>query len=267
MTVRRYTYELLHTPEIETRTERYVRAIITTLIVLSVISVMLETVEEMSVKYQDWFYYFEVFTVMIFSGEYILRLWSSVEKENHQHPLWGRIRYMFSFMALIDLLAVLPFFIPHVIKFDLRFLRGFRLIRLLRMFKLGQYSEPLRTISIVIHKKRHDILVTFFIIFLLLVMSSSLMYFIEHDAQPGVFTSIPAALWWGVSTLTTIGYGDIVPVTVLGRVCSALISILGIGTFALPSGIIVSGLVEEIQKEKQAKGLLYCPYCKEKLPH
>lgn len=268
MSKRHLIFELLHTPEIETKTEYYVRLSIAAMIVLSIVAVMLETVEPIYVEYQDLFYYFELSTIIVFSIEYLLRVWSSVEDPRYSHPFFGRLRYMTSFMALVDLLSTLPFYIPMLIPFDLRFLRGLRLIRLFRVFKLGHYSKPLRNISIVIHEKRFDIFVSFCIILLLLIMSSSLMYFIENEAQPETFTSIPAALWWGVSTLTTIGYGDIVPITPLGRVCSAVISILGIGTFALPSGIIVSGLIETMNTEKEsAKKLVYCPYCKEKLPH
>ncbi|HET9136891.1 MAG TPA: ion transporter [Candidatus Kapabacteria bacterium] len=268
MTKRHYTYELFHTAEIKTRFAHNVRLFIAGLIIVSIISVMFETVEEIHAQYHDFFYWLEFGIVCIFSIEYLLRLWSIVEVPKYHHPVWGRIKYMFTFMALIDLLAILPFCIPHFVEFDLRFLRGFRLVRLLRVVKLGQYSMPLKTISTVLHKKKHDIVTALFIILLLLIISSSAMYFLEHEVQPKVFTSIPASLWWGINTLTTIGYGDVVPVTIAGKICSAIISMLGIGAFALPSGIIVSGLIEEMHHQKeQTKALVYCPYCNEKLPH
>ncbi len=268
MTARHYTYELFHTAEIKTPFARYVRLSIAGLIMLSIVSVMLETVEEIHAPNADFFYWLEFVVVCIFSIEYFLRLWSVVEMPKYHHPVWGRLRYMFTFMALVDLIAVLPFAIPHFVEFDLRFLRGFRLIRLLRVIKLGQYSMSLKVISTVLHKKKHDIITAMFIILLLLIISSSAMYFIEHEAQPKAFRSIPASLWWGINTLTTIGYGDVVPTTIAGKVCSAIISMLGIGAFALPSGIIVSGLIEEMHHEKEAaKELVYCPYCNEKLPH
>ncbi len=227
---------------------------------------MLEIVDDIYSEYWQLFEIGEIITVVLFSLEYVLRVWSIVEDSRYTHPVVGRIRYMFSFMAVIDLLAILPFYLPRLITFDFRFLRGFRLIRLFRVLKLGQYAPPLKTISTVFQKKKYDIGVALFIILLLLLVSSSLMYFIEHEVQPKAFPSIPAALWWGIATLTTIGYGDIVPVTIAGKILSAIISILGIGVFALPSGIIVTGLIEELRQESEnSKPFAYCPHCGEKL--
>jgi voltage-gated potassium channel len=256
---RRFVYELLHTVEIETRLEHFTRIFIAVLIVLSILSVILESEPELEMGYADWFYGFELFTVICFSMEFGLRVWSCVELPEYQRS-FGRLRYVLSPMALIDLLAVLPFYLPALITVDLRFLRGLRLIRLVRVLKLGHYSHSMHTIVRVVKKKRHEMAVSVFIVGILLIFASTIMYYLEHDAQPNAFRSIPAALWWGVATLTTIGYGDIYPVTVLGKVLSAFISILGIGVFALPSGIFVSGFVEEMQHKHQK-----CPHCGEQL--
>ncbi|MEI8133692.1 MAG: ion transporter [bacterium] len=267
-TVRKYIHELLHAHEVETRPQHFVRIVLASLIVFSIVCVMLETVEDIYDKNVELFYVLEFGIVIIFSVEYLLRVWSAVEEAQYSHPVWGRLRYMISILSIIDLMAILPFYIPHLISTDLRFLRGIRLIRLLRVLKLGEYSKGFNTISAVLHKKRHDIQVTFFIIFLLLIISSSLMYFLEHESQPTVFSSIPTSLWWGVCTLTTIGYGDIVPITIAGKICTAIIALLGISAFALPSGIIVTGLIEEMNiKKEETKTIIYCPYCNEKLPH
>lgn len=268
MTTRKYIYDLLHTHEVETKAQHFVRIFLACLIVFSIVCVMMETVEGIYSLNVELFYYLELIIVIIFSIEYLLRVWSAVEESQYRKPILGRLKYMRSILSIIDLMAILPFYIPRLISSDLRFLRGIRLIRLLRVLKLGEYSKGFKTITTVLHKKRHELQVTFLIIFLLLIISSSIMYFLEHDAQPSVFTSIPSSLWWGVCTLTTIGYGDVVPITIAGRVCTALIMLLGISSFALPSGIIVSGLIEESESKKEAlKKLIYCPYCKERLPH
>ena len=268
MTTRKYIHDLLHPHEGSNRTQRAVSIFLAGLIVYSILCVMLETVEGIYSQFEVAFYISEVAIIVIFSLEYVLRLWACVEDEKFRHPFYGRLRYIVSPMSLIDLLSVLPFYAPHLIGSDLRFLWGFRLLRLFRVFKLGEYSASLKTITNVFIKKRRDLVVTFFIIFLLLIISASMMYFLEHDAQPKKFSSIPTSLWWGICTLTTIGYGDMVPLTPAGRFFTGVIMLLAISSFALPSGLLVSGFIEELEvKKNKSKELEYCPYCKEKLPH
>jgi voltage-gated potassium channel len=162
-------------------------------------------------------------------------------------------------MALIDLIAILPFYLPMLLPIDLRFMRAIRLVRLLRVFKLSRYSNAFSTLYNVLRAKKEDLFITAFLVSVLLVVASSLMYFIENKGQPEVFSSIPASLWWGVATLSTVGYGDAYPVTVLGKFLGAIIALLGIGMFALPAGILGSGFVEEIQKKKASSKI--CPHC------
>jgi voltage-gated potassium channel len=244
---RLFAYDLLHSPEINTRLEHFVRTTISVLIVLSITAVVLESVEEIHNAIHPQLLMLEWFSVGVFSLEYILRLWSVVEIEKFRHPIFGRLRYFFSFFALVDLLAILPFFLPRLIHVDLVMLRGLRLIRLLRVLKLGRYSTSLGILSRIFRKKREELAVSMLVISLILLMSSALMYYLEHQVQPDKFPNIPSALWWGVATLTTVGYGDIFPVTALGKLCASIIALLGIGLVALPSGIIVSGFVEEMQ--------------------
>jgi voltage-gated potassium channel len=149
-----------------------------------------------------------------------------------------------------------------LMPFDLRFLRAIRLIRILRLFKLGRYNESIQQFGRVIRAKKAELLTTVFIIFILLIVASSLLYYVEHAAQPEKFSSIPEAMWWGVVTLTTVGYGDIYPITGLGRFLGAIISLLGIGLFALPTGLLSAGFVEEIGR-KRAKTQAKCPKCGE----
>jgi voltage-gated potassium channel len=250
---RHFMYEMFLTPEIETEAERWVRGGLTILIILSVLMVVLETVPSLAASYGRAFHVGEAVTVAIFTVEYLLRLWAAVEDPRYARPLLGRLRYMVSFFALVDLIAILPFYMPHVMQLDLRFVRGLRLVRLVRVFKLGRYSASLSMYGRIFREKGHELLVSLALLLLLLLMASSLMYFIEHEAQPQQFASIPASMWWGIITLTTIGYGDVVPVTALGRVLGSIIAVIGVGFVALPSAILVSGMLEQIERLKKLR--------------
>lgn len=235
------------------------------LIVLNIAGIILESVAELRNGYGIWFWGFEVFSIVVFSVEYILRIWSCVEYPRYSRPLTGRLRYAASFMPAIDLLAVLPFYLPFV-GLDLRFIRVVRLMRLFRVLKIGRYSKAMRTLGYVIRAKRGELGMTLFVLCLLLILASTMMYYAETGAQPEAFPHIPAAMWWAVATLTTVGYGDVFPVTVIGKVMGAVIAILGIGMFALPTGILGAGFVEEIQGRSRAENeTVVCPHCGSKI--
>jgi voltage-gated potassium channel len=252
---RHVVFEMFLTPEIETEAERWIRGGLTVLIIVNVLMVVLETVPSLFTRYRRVFYVGEVISVAIFTVEYVARLWAVVEDPRYARPVLGRLRYMVSFFALVDLIAILPFYVPHVMQLDLRFIRGLRLIRLMRVFKLGRYSASLAMYSRILKEKSHELLWSMGLLMLLLLLASSAMYFLEHEAQPQQFSSIPAAMWWGIITLTTIGYGDIVPVTALGRVFGSIIAVIGVGFVALPSAILVSGMMEQMElvKKQRAK--------------
>ena len=165
-------------------------------------------------------------------------------------------------LALIDLMAVLPFYLPFVFP-DLRFMRALRLFRLFRVLKLARYSTSLQTFVDVLRLKKEELLLMLFAIMILLVVSSSLMYDVEHEAQPDDFSSIPAAMWWGIVTLATVGYGDIYPVTPWGKFIGSMVVILGIGLFALPTGVLASGFAEVLAKRKEEQKMagMVCPHC------
>jgi voltage-gated potassium channel len=230
---------------------KYFDFFIVTLIILNVVAVITETVEAIYTPYQEYFEYFEIFSVAVFSIEYILRLWTCTEIDKYNHPVLGRIKYVFSIGAIIDLLAIMPFYLPLLIAADTRFLRILRLFRLMRVFKLGRYSEAFNSIVSVISKRKEELLTTLTFLLVILILASSAMYYIEHEAQPDVFTSIPSTMWWGVATLTTVGYGDVYPITPYGKILGAFIAILGIGVFALPAGIIATGFESEIRKKRE----------------
>lgn len=235
-------------------------------ILLNVLAIILESVTSLYSALRPWFLAFELFSVTFFSIEYVLRVWTITCDPRYAHPLWGRLRYMLSFMALVDLLAILPFFIrglvtllgvPQAFHVDMRFLR------IMRIFKVVRYISALRIINNVFRRRREELFVSLIFILFILLIVSCLMYFVEHEAQPEAFSSIPATMWWGVATLTTVGYGDMYPITPLGKVFGGMIAILGIGLFALPAGILAAGCAEEIQRTQVRKAAAgeVCPHC------
>lgn len=217
------------------------------LIILNVIAVAAETVEPLSQRYGVYFTAFEIFSVAVFTIEYAIRLWVCTESPLWQQlsPLKARLRYARTSFAIIDLLAIVPFYLAFVVPADLRFLRIFRLIRLL---KLARYSPALTTIARVLRAERRAIFAALIVMMGLLLLAASLAYLAERHAQPEHFGNIPQAIWWAVATLTTVGYGDVVPVTTLGRIFGSVFMIFGLGLFALPIGIIATGFAQEIHR-------------------
>ncbi len=222
------------------------------LILLNVVAVILETVDSIHNDYELAFEYFEIGSVVVFSIEYLIRLWACTALEKYKHPIWGRLKYMVSVEAIIDLLAIVPFYLPFLINHaDGRIVRVLRLFRLFRIFKLGRYSLAFGLITTVIKKRREELLVTLTLLIIMLVFASTLMYYIEYEPDKEGFQSIPETMWWGVATLTTVGYGDVYPVTALGKLLGAVIAILGVGLFALPAGIIAGGFESELSSRKK----------------
>lgn len=261
-------YNIISSPDEPSIASKIFDIFIIVLIVINVITVIAETF-----TLPDWLStvlsYIEVFSVVIFTIEYLLRIYVA----DLLYPDLGRIRaklrYMRSFMAIIDLLAILPFYIPYIIPIDLRVLRMLRMVRLLRIFKMNRYTSALSTIADVFKRKKHELLSSIAVVSILMIIAAVIMYNIENEAQPDAFENAFAALWWAVATLTTVGYGDIYPVTVLGKILSAVIALLGIGLVAVPTGIISSGFVESMEnrkkQEEEADEKCYCPYCGKKI--
>ncbi|MGD1712688.1 ion transporter [Dapis sp. BLCC M172] len=243
------------------------KVFIITLIILNIITVIISTVEDIYQQYKTWLDNFELISVIIFTIEYILRIWSSNVASGYKHSIWGRIKFMFKPLVIIDLIAILPFYLPLFLP-NLIFTRSFRLFRIFRIFKITRYSDTTKLFAQVIKSKQEEIVIAIFIGVILLVTSASLMYFAENEAQPENFPHIPAAMWWGVVTLTTVGYGDVYPITPLGRFLGAIVALIGVGIFALPTGIVASGFTEEIQKKRalgQQKKSIICPHCGRKI--
>jgi voltage-gated potassium channel len=230
---------------------------IMTLIGLNVVALVAESVKSIHTYCPRLFSIFELVSVILFTVEYVARLWSCVEKPAYHKPLLGRLRFAVTPLAIIDLLAILPFYLPFL-GLDLRFLRILRMMRIFRIAKLGRYSHSLQILQQVMAAKKEQLLCTLFVLVLLVIVAASLLYYAENSDQPDKFSSIPAAMWWAICTLTTVGYGDIYPMTALGKVMASIIAILGVGVFALPAGILGAGFVEEMAHNQKPT---LCPHC------
>ena len=235
---------------------KIVGTFIMVVIILNVFAFILETVESLSIQYGFFFASFEIFSVAVFTIEYALRLWSCTTDGRFSSPVTGRIRFAKTPLAVVDLIAILPFYLPLIFPVDARFVRILRLLRLFRLLKIARYSESLKTFGHVLKSKKEQLAVSIFVLVIVLLFVSTVMYFVEHEAQPKAFASIPDAMWWGVVTMGTVGYGDVVPITALGKFVGGVVIILAIGFFALPVGVIFSGFLEQAQKKKRV-----CPRC------
>jgi len=251
-------WQILDTPEPGDRWAAGASVVLIVLITLNVAAVIVGTVHSIAQRYGAWLNAFETFSVAVFSLEYLSRLWACPSQPAYARPILGRLRYVSSPMALVDLIAVLPYFLSFL-SVDMRFLRALRLLRLLRIAKFGRYSEALGLFARVMRHKKEELLITSLLMLILIVLSASLMYYAEHDAQPGKFPDIPSAAWWAVVTLTTVGYGDVYPITALGRLFASFVAIFGIAMFALPAGILGASFGEEMRRDRR------CPHCGEPL--
>ena len=257
--LKKRVYQILELAQPGDKFSRAFDIFIISIILLNIFAVILGSIQTLAIKYSGFFRIFEVISIVIFTLEYILRLWTATENQRYKKPFVGRIIFALTPLALVDIIAVIPFYLPMLIPIDLRFIRALRLLRLLRLLKIGRYSDSLRLFGRVIKSKKEELLITTFAIFILLTISSSLLYYVESGAQPDKFSSIPEAMWWGVATLTTVGYGDVYPITALGKLLGAIISLLGIGLFAMPAGILSAGFIEQINARKSEEKK--CPHC------
>ncbi|BAO54594.1 ion transporter [Nonlabens marinus] len=230
------------------------------LIIVNVLSIILESYADFKAAYGWYLYVFEVFSVVIFTIEYVIRLYTAPLEFKVNSKIKSRWKFASSGYGIIDLIAILPFYLPFLFAVDLRILRVLRLIRLLRIFKLGRHSKALRSILDVLKETRSELSISFFVAFILLLLSSTLMYYIEHEVQPESFASIGHSFWWAIATLTTVGYGDVYPVTAAGKILGGITAIIGIGFLALPTGIISSAFIEKVKETKENKSCA-CPNC------
>ncbi|MBT3342088.1 MAG: ion transporter [Gemmatimonadetes bacterium] len=221
------------------------------LVTLNIVAVILESVAAIRGAWGNYLHAFEMLSVILFSIEYASRIWSAIDnpwQTDNRSPIRGRLRFARTPMAIIDLLAILPFYLGLLVPVDLRFLR---VLRLLRIFKLTRYSGSMTLLFQVLRQEARTVGAAMFVLLLLLVIASSLAFIAEGDAHPsGAFSSIPATMYWAIITMTTVGYGDIVPVTALGKLLTAVMAIVSVGMVALPAGILASGFSAALQRSR-----------------
>ena len=243
--IQKRTSQLLSKGNVADKPSQYVDMILFILIVLNIAAVCLESVKHIGNEYKLVFNAFEIFSVVIFSIEYLLRVWSAPARNDlgNSTNIIKRMKYIFSFTGLIDFLAIIPSILPYFFGgLDLRWLR---VLRLLRLLKISNYSSALEDFFSAIKADWRSFSAALYLMVIALFLSSALMYIAEHDSQPEKFSSIPETMWWGLITLTTVGYGDVSPVTPLGKIIGAFTAIMGVCTVALLTGIVASAFANQ----------------------
>ena len=247
---RKRLWQILEKGSSKDKASIYTDIFLICLIVLNIIAVLLETVDSIYNIYSFEFLVFERISTIIFLVEYILRVWVAIEndKENKKNSKFiVRLKYMITWPAIIDLLAVLSGILPMIFNVDLRILRALRMLRLL---KFSRYFKVMNLLLGVLREEKQSFLAAMFLLTIAMLIASTGIYIFEKDAQPEKFGSIPAAMWWAVATLTTVGYGDVTPITSMGKLFGAIVTIIGIGTVALPSGILASGFSDQLKRRQ-----------------
>jgi|TARA_R110002072_G_scaffold253049_1_gene411856 voltage-gated potassium channel len=221
-------------------------------ILASVLLVVLESEQPLAAAYPMLFTAMEIVFGFLFVVEYLIRLWVCVEDPRFARGITGRLRYAVSPLALFDLLAILPFLLTALGSESFIF-RLFRLVRILRLSKLGRYSRAAAAIGQAVHSRRFELTLSLAAGLVLMLIASSGLYLAEGKVQPNDFGSIPRAMWWSVSALTTVGYGDVYPITVLGKILAAMASIIGVGLIAMPAGILAAAFSEVLANRRNGQ--------------
>ncbi|MBX7256127.1 MAG: ion transporter [Candidatus Hydrogenedentes bacterium] len=257
MDIRRRIWEIIEVSREGDKLSYLEDLLILVLVLLSVSDTVLMSVKPLAEQYGELFNGFDTFVIVVFSVEYAARILFCTSDPEYRHPIWGRLRQASRPLVILDLLSILPFYISWL-SLDLIFLRVFRVARILRVAKLARYVSAFNLMTDVVRRKREELLVTLGMMALLVIVSSCLLYEAENSVQPTKFPDIPSSMWWAIATLTTVGYGDVYPITGMGQFLASVTAILGIGFFALPTGILGAGFVEEIQRKKAPQ---HCPHC------
>ena len=254
-------YEIIEVADPQDFFSKIFDIFILNLILVNVVISILDTVQKLSSTYDVFFSLLEKISVVIFTIEYLLRIWTITLKPEFNKPVLGRLKYAFTFLSIVDLLAIVPYYIPMLNKVDIRFLRALRLFRIFRLLKLERYTKGLQVIGEVVKDKKAELIITFFLLTLTILISASLVYFVEVSVQPDKFTSIPYAIWWSVAAVTSVGYGDVYPITPVGQILGSFTALCGFVLFALPAAILTSGFNEVLKKEREEDTRSICPHC------
>ena len=277
---RRRIFTIIQVGNLEDNPSRAYDISLVVAVAINIFIALFDTFPE-SEPYRNWILTVELITVLFFSIDYVLRIVTAdylYEGEPAVTPVKARIKFIFSWSGLVDFLSCVPFFVAS----GGGTLRMFRIIRILRVFRIHHYADPLRVIGDVLRKKKGQLMSSCFIVFILMIAASLLMYNFEHEAQPEAFANAFSGFWWAANSLLTVGYGDVVPITLAGRICGLVLAFLGVGVVAIPTGFLSAGFMEQVsiarekaveegildegELEEETEDYSYCPYCGKKLP-
>lgn len=261
MKLQTLVFELLEKKKNLKRSAIIVQSVIGILIISTTIFSIWETVPTLEASTQNLLNVFQYICAPVFVLEYALRLWVAPLHTPDQNSVTSRLKFALKPAMLIDLTVLLPFILPFMFSFDTSVLRTLRLVRIMSIGRLGQFSKSINSLTLVIKNSLSELLVSLSFCFLLLIIAATGIYHFEKESQPEVFTSIPGSIWWAVNALTGIWLGDVYPVTLGGRIFAALVALLGVGIVALPAGIVASGIIDSVSDSK--KSASKCPHCGE----
>ena len=248
--MKKKVFNIIQIGDKSNRLSRFFDIFIAIVICANTLVTFLQTFDELAILFPV-FHLIEVITILIFCVEYILRIWTADYLYPDKSEFRSRLRFLISFDGIIDLLTILPFFfLSGMVIF-----RMLRVARIFHLFRLNARYDSFNVITTVLYEKRNQIISSVFIVLILMLASSLCMYSVEHDSQPEVFRNAFSGIWWSMSTLLTVGYGDIYPITTLGRIMAICIAYLGVGAVAIPTGIISAGFVEQYQRKSSLSNI------------
>ena len=259
--IKKIVYDTLINEDSRTLAKRIFFGFIIILILLYALLFVISTVGELLTKYYKIFIGFEAFVIIVFTIEYILKIWSCNVDNRFKGRFKGRLKYAMSPLMIIDFIAIFPFYLVLLTPIGIKFLRLGRLLRLFHIFRYGFFNKSINILTGAIKKRSRELIITLMVILVLIFFCAFIIYSAEHEAQPDVYSSVSKSIYWASVTLTTVGYGDMTPVTPFGRFFTAIASFLGIGLIAIPAGIISSGMIEVVKEMKREEEKQKCPHC------
>lgn len=254
--IQAFWYQTLNNPSPRSKSAKWINGFLAVIIIANCGSVAIETIPSIYHPKKTFFYWFELFSTLVYLVEYLLRLWSCTESKKFSNPLTGRLKWMLQPLSVLDLVVLATYLAPV----DLRFIRVFRLGRLLRVFNSEKFDASLEAIASSIESRFYLLIASFTMMLVMAYVFAALIFIVENTVQPDKFANIPETIWWAVVTLTTVGYGDVTPITPIGKFLATFIMIIGIGIFALPTAIVTAAILEAGQRQDQT-----CHHCGQKM--